>query len=31
MPSIGLDSLLFGYGRYNDIIRTIARASAARC
>jgi lysophospholipase L1-like esterase len=29
MPSIGLDSLLFGYGRYNDIIRTVARERGA--
>jgi hypothetical protein len=29
MPNMGLDALLFGYGRYNDIIRTVARDRGA--
>jgi lysophospholipase L1-like esterase len=29
MPNMGLDGLLFGYGRYNDIIRNVAREKGA--
>jgi len=29
MPNMGLDGLLFGYARYNDIIRTVARDRGA--
>ncbi len=29
MPNMGLGGLLFGYGRYHDIIRTVARDRGA--